>query len=151
MYCKRLTSAASVIVMLCYADEEERCDKDSIAIVTGSLVNDVHTLLTSLTSQDPPEQPPILPITPEAQGAIKNVNLDSFVVVSHSAGAVTAIDMLTGQDFFFSVCMSVCLTLCKSDWLRSMLSNRQQRNCMIHQLYKFEPNRRHTFDESMNA
>ncbi|KAL0020304.1 hypothetical protein WJX77_005064 [Trebouxia sp. C0004] len=78
-------------------DEEQLCDKDSIAIVTGSLVNDVHTLLTNLTSRDPSEQPPIPHITAEAQDAIKNVNLDSFVVVSHSAGAVTAIDMLTGR------------------------------------------------------
>ncbi|KAA6424071.1 MAG: hypothetical protein FRX49_06030 [Trebouxia sp. A1-2] len=78
-------------------DEELQCDKDSIAIVTGSLVNDVHTLLTTLTSQGPSEQLPIPHITPEAQGAIKDVNLDSFVVVAHSAGAVTAIDMLTGR------------------------------------------------------
>ena len=97
VYSMTLIPAASVILLLIHADEEQQCDKDSIAIVTGSLVNDVHTLLKTLTSLDPPEQPPIPHITTEARGAIKNVNLDSFVVVSHSAGAVTAIDMLTGQ------------------------------------------------------
>ena len=113
--------AAPVILLLCYADEEQQCDRDSIAIVTGSLVNDVHTLLTTLTSQDPSEQPPIPHITPEAQGAIKNVNLDSFVVVSHSAGAVTAIDMLTGQAYFFPVCLSICPSvLCLSVCLRDV-------------------------------
>lgn len=108
MCCVTSLFAAPVILLLCYADEEQQCDRDSIAIVTGSLVNDVHTLLTTLKSQDPSEQSPIPHITPEAQGAIKNVNLDSFVVVSHSAGAVTAIDMLTGQAYFFPVCLSIC-------------------------------------------
>ena len=67
-----------------------------MAIVTGSMVNDVHNLLSTLASQNSLELSPVSSIPSEAKDAMKSVNLESYVAVSHSAGAVTAIDMLTG-------------------------------------------------------
>lgn len=81
---------------MCHADQADHCDKDSMAIVTASLVNDVHSLLTSLSGNSPRPLP--LPQMPsEAIQAVKSVNPDSIVLVSHSAGAVTAVDMLAGK------------------------------------------------------
>jgi len=92
-------------VVLCCADQAQQCDKGSIAIVTASLLNDAHTLLSTLVSQKPLQLSPIPSIPPEAKEAINSVNLDSIVIVSHSAGAVTAIDMLTGRVFLlFTLC-----------------------------------------------
>ena len=80
---------------MCFADQADQCDPDSFAMVTASLVNDVHSLLTSLTGGT---QLLLLPQIPsEAIQAIKNVNADSIVLMAHSAGAVTAVDMLAGK------------------------------------------------------
>ena len=78
---------------MCCADQADHCDKDSIAVVTASLVNDVHSILTSLSGSS--SRP--LPIPSEAMQAVKSVNPDSIVLMSHSAGAVTAVDMLAGK------------------------------------------------------
>lgn len=78
-----------------HADQAEQCDKDSFAIVTASLVNDVHSLLSSLSGAHQPSPNPQIPT--EALDAMKSVNTDSIVLLSHSAGAVTAVDMLAGK------------------------------------------------------
>ena len=81
---------------MCHADQADHCDKDSFAIVTASLVNDVHSILTSLSGSS--SRPlPIPQLPSEAVKAVKSVNPDSIVLVSHSAGAVTAVDMLAGK------------------------------------------------------
>ncbi|KAL3136341.1 hypothetical protein ABBQ38_005603 [Trebouxia sp. C0009 RCD-2024] len=78
-----------------FKDQADQCDKDSFAIVTASLVNDVHSLLSSLSGA--PQHLPTPQISPKAVDAMKSVNTDSIVLVSHSAGAVTAVDMLAGK------------------------------------------------------
>ena len=81
---------------MCHADQAEHCDQDSFAIVTASLVNDVHNLLTSLSGSSPRPLP--MPQVPsDAVQAVRSVNPDSIVLISHSAGAVTAVDMLAGK------------------------------------------------------
>ena len=69
------------------ADQADQCDKGSFAAVTASLVNDVHSLLSSQTP---------LQIPPEASEAVRTLNRDSIVLVSHSYGGVAAVDMLAG-------------------------------------------------------
>lgn len=90
---------------ICHADQADHCDKDSMAIVTASLVNDVHSLLTSLSDNSPPQSLPLPQIPSEAKQAVKSVNPDSIVLMSHSAGAVTAVDMLAGKLYCPVLCV----------------------------------------------
>ena len=64
--------------------------------MTASLVNDIHMLLQTLTSPDPEQPAPTPHLPPEAAQALREVNDDSIVLVAHSAGGVTAVDMLSG-------------------------------------------------------
>lgn len=89
-----------------HADQADQCDKDSFAIVTASLVNDVHSLLSSLSGA--PQHLPTPQISPKAVDAMKSVNTDSIVLVSHSAGAVTAVDMLAGKRQAPPLLLSFC-------------------------------------------
>lgn len=70
------------------ADQADQCDKGSFAAVTASLVNDVHSLLSSQTP---------LQIPAEASEAVRTLNPDSIVLVAHSFGGVAAVDMLAGK------------------------------------------------------
>lgn len=88
--------AQYIRLCICLADQADQCHKDSIAIVTASLVNDVHSILTSLSGSSP-QTLPIPQLPSEAMQAVKSVNPDSIVLMSHSAGAVTAVDMLAGK------------------------------------------------------
>ena len=92
------------IVRLSYADQADHCDKDSFVIITASLVNDVHNLLKTLSSSDSQRLLPIPQIQLDAMDALKNVDSDSIVLVAHSAGGVTAVDMLTGSIYRHPAC-----------------------------------------------
>ena len=103
-----IRSTYAVHTCMCHADQADHCDKDSIAIVTASLVNDVHSVLTSLSGSS--SRPlPIPQIPSEAMQAVKSVKPDSIVLVSHSAGAVTAVDMLAGKLYWPSPVPAVAL------------------------------------------
>lgn len=87
------------------ADQADQCDKGSFAAVTASLVNDVHSLLSSQTP---------LQIPPEASEAVRNLNRDSIVLVAHSYGGVAAVDMLAGKLLVGRKIQLPCCLLCKA-------------------------------------
>ena len=99
------------LVNLClpHADQADQCDKDSFVIITASLVNDIHNLLKTLSSSDSRRLLPIPQTQPETIEALKNLDTDSIVLVAHSAGGVTAVDMLTGTICCYSTsCCCSC-------------------------------------------
>lgn len=67
-------------------------------MVTGSLVNDIHNLLSDIQAATPQDQASTSAQFPaETREALQRVNLNSIVLASHSLGSLTAIDMLTGE------------------------------------------------------
>ena len=79
------------------ADQAKHCDRDSIAMVTGTLVNDIQNLLSDVTHGQTNDQSAASQLPTEAKDALKKTNLNSIVLVSHSLGSMTAIDMMTGE------------------------------------------------------
>lgn len=61
---------------------------------TASMLNDVHTVLEGLTKGADHATP--CDIEEEVKAALVPLKTDSVVLVSHSLGSLTAINMLTG-------------------------------------------------------
>ena len=61
---------------------------------TASMLNDVHHVLSSLTTTA--EEGTQSSINADTKAALAALNLESIVLMSHSLGSLTAINMLTG-------------------------------------------------------
>ena len=101
---------ASAMLRRFSADQAEHCDRDSIAMVTGSMVNDIHHFLSDQKNpSQTPDQSPVATLSSEAKDALKKVNPNNIILASHSLGSLTAIDMLTGEGLFLALNCKISL------------------------------------------
>lgn len=88
----------TAIQIILAATREPQCSNTSYDSPTATLLRDVHNVLTHWTGQRPfASNFPTPPLSLDAQTAIKEVNVDSAVVLGHSAGGRVAVDMVTGE------------------------------------------------------
>ena len=101
------TTATRATTVSASAGMAPSCPKDSLIMITASLLNDVHTVLASLTANS---KTAVTTINKDARAALAPLNLNQIVLFSHSLGAVTAITLqVSGAIVWLSCRVYLCM------------------------------------------